>query len=90
LFNFWLEKFLLPELGSGYTIVMDNASIHKSEETINLNYKANCNILFLPPYSPDLNPIERLWARIKAKIRKSITNFGSLSEAIDFAFNAII
>lgn len=90
LFNFWLEKFLLPELGPGYTIVMDNASIHKSEETLNLIYRANCKILFLPPYSPDLNPIERLWARIKAKIRKSIANFGSLSEAIDFAFKAII
>ena len=69
---------------------MDNASIHKSDETIKLIEQANCKILFLPPYSPDLNPIEKVWARIKAKIRKTIDSFKSLSDAIDFAFRSII
>lgn len=90
LFNFWLEKFLLPELSSGDIIVMDNASIHKSEKTVKLIYDANCKILFLPPYSPDLNPIEKVWARIKSIIRKTIDNFKSLPDAIDFAFQSII
>jgi transposase len=63
---------LLPNLGPGYTIVMDNAAFHKSEKTKILIEKARCNLLFLPPYSPDLNLIEKFWANLKAKIRKCI------------------
>lgn len=90
LFNFWLENFLLPALGPGYTIIMDNAAFHKSEQTKLLIESAQCNLLFLPPYSPDLNPIEKCWANLKAKIKKIIGNFKSLGEAVDFAFQSII
>ena len=86
LFNFWLEDFLLPALGSGYTIVMDNAAFHKSENTRILIENAGCKLLFLPPYSPDLNPIEKFWANLKSRIRKSIKRFASLAEAVDHAF----
>ncbi|MDF1645539.1 MAG: IS630 family transposase [Legionellaceae bacterium] len=89
LFNFWLENFLLPELGPGYTIIMDNAAFHKSEETKKLISNAQCYLLFLPPYSPDLNPIEKFWANLKNKIKKIITNFSSLAEAVDYAFKSI-
>ena len=85
-FNYWLENCLLPTLGPGYTIVMDNAAFHKSEKTKILIEKARCNLLFLPPYSPDLNPIEKFWANLKAKIRKCIRRFPSLADAIDNAF----
>lgn len=90
LFNFWLENFLLPELGPGYTIIMDNAAFHKSEQTKTLIENAQCRLLFLPPYSPDLNPIEKFWANLKNQIKKIITRFNSLAEAVDCAFKAII
>jgi isfu1 transposase len=86
LFNFWLENFLLPSLGPGYTLIMDNAAFHKSEDTKILITKAGCQLLFLPPYSPDLNPIEKFWANFKAKIKKIIGKFATLSDAIDEAF----
>lgn len=89
LFNFWLANFLLPELTPGHTIVMDNAAFHKSDETRQLIQQAGCELLFLPPYSPDLNPIENVWANIKALIRKVMHQFDTIGEAIDFAFNWI-
>lgn len=58
-FNEWLENHLLPELPSGVTIIMDNARFHKSSRTREIIEKAGCFLLFLPPYSPDLNPIEQ-------------------------------
>ena len=86
LFNFWLENFLLPALGPGYTLVMDNATFHKSEYTKIIIENAGCQLLFFPPYSPDLNPIEKFWANLKAKIKKIIGRFSTLAEAIDAAF----
>ena len=86
LFNFWLAIFLLPELGKGYVIVMDNASFHKSEKTKELRKNAGSEILFLPPYSPDLNPIENYWAALKARVKRYIKEYSSLAEAVDIAF----
>ncbi|AMQ28681.1 TPA: IS630 family transposase [Legionella pneumophila subsp. pneumophila] len=90
LFNFWLSNFFLPEIGSGKTIVMDNAAFHKSPETASIITEAGCNLIFLPPYSPDLNPIEKCWANLKKKIKNEITNFDSLAQAIDHAFQGIV
>nr|MCH9763049.1 IS630 family transposase [Gammaproteobacteria bacterium] len=90
LFNFWLENFLLPSLGAGYTVIMDNAVLHKSEHTKFLIENAQCHLLFLPPYSPDLNPIETFWANLKTKIKKIIAECGSLAEAFDYAFQSIV
>jgi isftu1 transposase len=88
LFNLWLKDFLLPSLGPGYTLVMDNAAFHKSEDTRDLIEGAGCQLLFLPPYSPDLNPIEKCWANLKAIIKKVIGNFDTLAEAVDCAFRS--
>lgn len=65
LFNTWLEQHLLPELQAGTVIVLDNATFHKSRTTWELAKARGCRLLFLPPYSPHLNPIEKLWANIK-------------------------
>ena len=73
MFNFWLEQQLLPEIPKNSLVVLDNASFHKSERTKELVEKFSCRLLFLPPYSPDLNPIEKFWASLKAKIKKSLT-----------------
>ena len=90
IFNLWVKDFLLPELIPGTTIVMDNASIHKSDETKKLVKSYKCKILFLPAYSPDLNPIEHLWSRIKSIIKKCVLNFKTLADTIDYAFKSII
>jgi len=64
------EKVLLPALPKGSVIVLDNARFHQSPSTQKLVADAGCELLFLPTYSPDLNPIEHLWARLKAALRR--------------------
>jgi putative transposase len=66
-FNAWLKKGLLPHTEAGDAIVMDNAAFHKSPATKKLIEGANCNLVYLPPYSPDLNPIEQDFANIKKR-----------------------
>jgi transposase len=68
-FNAWLEQVLLKEIPRGSTIVMDNAAFHKSTKTRELIENAGCFLLFLPPYSPDLNPIEQCWHQLKSMLR---------------------
>jgi transposase len=89
LFNWWLEYCLIPELKPNQVVVVDNASFHKSEQSKVLVEKAKCRLLFLPPYSPDLNPIEKLWANLKAKIKSIAKTFQTLKESIDYAFQMV-
>jgi transposase len=69
-FGTWVRKLLLPCLSKPTVIVMDNASFHKNEQLLQEIRQAGHIIEFLPPYSPDLNPIERKWAEKKAYRRK--------------------
>ena len=73
-FNTWLEEILLPVLPKGTTVIMDNAAFHKSLKTKELIEKAGCHLLFLPTYSPDLNPIEHWWHKIKSLLKPLIQN----------------
>jgi len=66
----WLDQDLLPKLPTNSVIVMDNASFHKRDDARLLIEQAGHILEFLPPYSPDLNPIEHKWAQAKALRRK--------------------
>jgi len=67
LFNYWLKHHLFKELEQDSTIIMDNATFHKTALTRQLIEEAGHNLLFLPPYSPDFNPVEKDFAIIKRR-----------------------
>lgn len=87
-FNHWIEHCLLPVLTPHHTVILDNASFHTSPTTKQLIASKGCTLKFLPPYSPDLNPIEQQWAILKQRIRHFKTPAQSLDAAIDHAFTA--
>ena len=89
LFNNWVEHFLIKELKPGQVVIMDNASFHKSEITQKLIESIGCIIIFLPPYSPDLNPIEKFWANMKKWIKQQIESSNGLYQAINAFFNVL-
>ena len=81
-FSSWIEQDLLPKLPPASVIVMDNATFHKSpmmQETIK---RAGHRLEYLPPYSPDLNPIEKKWAEAKAKRKKYNCDIDQLFQCI--------
>jgi len=84
-FNEWLEKMLLPELPKNATVILDNASFHKSEKTRQIIEATGCKVLFLPPYSPRDNKIEHEWFPIKNQIRKILQTFQNIHFAVDAA-----
>ena len=84
-FNAWLKQMLIPSLLPGQLLILDNASFHKSTESQQLVEAAGCKVLFLPPYSPDLNPIEKYWANMKSKVRELLPKVATLAEALDTA-----
>jgi len=86
LFETWVEQFLIKELKPGQVVIMDNAAFHRSQKTKELIESACCKLIFLPPYSPDLNPIEKFWANMKRWIRNNLAQTGKLHDAINLFF----
>jgi transposase len=70
-FEAYVEHVLVPELRAGDIVVMDNLSSHKGPRTRVLIEAAGASLLYLPPYSPDFNPIENAFAKLKALLRKA-------------------
>ena len=70
-FEVYVEKVLVPELRLGDVVVMDNLSSHKGPSVRALIEAAGATLLYLPPYSPDFNPIENAFAKLKALLRKA-------------------
>ena len=89
IFNQWIEEFLIPELKTNQTIIMDNAAFHKSQRTIELIKSANCNILYLPPYSPDFNPIEQKWGHVKNLVKKTRDKFEDFTKCLESALMGV-
>lgn len=69
-FEAYVRQVLVPDLKQGDIVVMDNLSSHKSVAVRDLIEAAGARVLFLPPYSPDFNPIEKAFAKLKALLRK--------------------
>jgi transposase len=69
LFEAFVQQVLAPQLRPGDVVVMDNLSSHKRARTRELIQAAGATVLFLPPYSPDLNPIEMIFAKVKQLLR---------------------
>ena len=71
IFFVYIEKVLLPELRPGDIVVLDNLGSHKSARVAELIRKAGARLWFLPSYSPDLNPIEQVFSKVKRLLRKA-------------------
>ena len=69
-FEEWVEKCLVPTLSKGDIVVMDNLSSHKGPRVEQLIEAAGAELRYLPPYSPDMNPIEKAYSKLKAFLRK--------------------
>ena len=82
-FEMWLETSLVPTLITAQVIVMDKATFHKGCRIQELIQSVGCRLLYLPPYSPDLNKIEQCWSWLKSRIRKQLAQFDSLTDAIE-------
>jgi len=89
LFEAWFEKRLLPALPSGTTIVMDGASFHRKGKLISLAKKFGYRIIFLPPYSPELNDIEPFWSWLKNRLRKILPFFSDFDDALSDCFMVV-
>ncbi len=86
LFEYWFENILFPSLKKGTTIVMDNASFHRKNQLFSLAQNHGFNLIFLPPYSPELNPIEHFWSWLKRYLRNVLPISPSLDDALDSVF----
>lgn len=71
LFLAYVEQFLVPTLAPGDIVIMDNLGSHKSQAVRKTIRAAGARLLFLPPYSPDLNPIEQVFSKLKTLLRKA-------------------
>lgn len=82
-FETWLENCLVPTLRAGQIVILDNATFHKGGRIQQLIEQVGCQLLYLPPYSPDLNKIEQSWSWLKSRIRKQLAQFIFLRDAIE-------
>ncbi len=89
-FEAYIEKVLLPSLRRGQELVMDNLAAHKGERLRELVESAGCELLYLPPYSPDFSPIEEAFSKVKGILRKAeARSREALVEAMGKALDAV-
>jgi transposase len=89
-FEMYTEQCLAPALRPGDVVIMDNLSSHKGAAVRGLIENVQADLWYLPPYSPDLNPIEKLWSKVKAWLRRvMVSTFGELLDAMAAALRAV-
>lgn len=89
-FEAFIAQKLVPCLWEGAYVIMDNYSSHKGQEIKALIERAGAKLIYLPTYSPEFNPIENCWSKLKSILRKiSARTYPDLVKAIEFAFNQI-
>lgn len=86
LFETWFQTCLVPQLRPGDVVVIDNASFHRSQLIEELAAEIDCEIWYLPPYSPDLNAIENWWFVLKNWMRQRWEEFDTFRDCVDAAF----
>ena len=70
-FQAYVREVLVPALRTGDIVIMDNLGAHKNDRTLALIVQAGAEVRFLPAYSPDLNPIEMMWSKVKSLLRQT-------------------
>ena len=85
-FEEWFEKSLLQSLKEKTVIILDNATFHRMNKLKEIVREYGHIILPLPPYSPELNPIEKTWANIKKFLRNILHKFSKIEDAINYYF----
>ena len=89
-FREYVRQVLAPSLEPGDIVIMDNLRVHYDAEALGLIQARKASVKFLPPYSPDFNPIEKMWSKIKTRLRDYAARSQSeLSEAISQAFSTV-
>jgi transposase len=89
-FEAYMEGVLAPSLSPGRMVVMDNLSAHKGGKVKEIIEGRGCELIYLPPYSPDLNPIEQAFSKVKGLLRKAEARTReSLIEAMGLALSAV-
>ncbi len=84
LFLKWIKEMLVPNLKENQIVIMDNTSIHKSPKIREAIEKVGCHLVYQPPYSSDLNPIEHFWRHLKKKIGLLKQKFESIFDSIQY------
>ena len=90
LFKAYVDEFLTPSLSEGDIVILDNSSVHTSKGVLDSLTDKGAIALFLPPYSPDFNPIEMLWSKIKAILRRlKARTQEKLEDALNYALRCV-
>jgi transposase len=83
LFEYWFEHRFLKSIPRYSVAIVDNATFHRKDTLRKLAARFDCEVLFLPPYSPDINsPIENFWANLKRKLRNILHNYDNFDDAL--------
>jgi transposase len=86
----FLERLLCPNLHSGHAVIMDNVKFHQVKGVKELIESKGARLIYLPPYSPELNPIEEMWSKIKTILRKiSARTIRAFGKSIKVAFESV-
>ena len=89
-FRTYVQEALAPQLEAGDVVILDNLQPHKAAGVKEMIEAAGAKLLYLPPYSPDLNPIENMWSKVKRKLRSSAArSFETLTQAVWSALDQV-